>query len=156
MKKFFALLFLCLFIKSNVMAVTIPQGTLVVVQPAKLIDADKVRTGDKVLVSVTQPVKINGETVIKMGTEVNAKITKRKNNGILGIPGELDVWEFQIITPKSDTIRLSGIVSDNGEGRYWANVGWIFVFPLLFIKGNDGKIMQNTTYMLYTAEDVKL
>ncbi len=91
MKKFFALLFLCLFIKSNVMAVTIPQGTLVVVQPAKLIDADKVRTGDKVLFSVTQPVKINGETVIKMGTEVNAKITKRKNNGILGIPGELDV-----------------------------------------------------------------
>ena len=73
------------------MAVTIPQGTLVVVQPAKLIDADKVRTGDKVLFSVTQPVKINGETVIKMGTEVNAKITKRKNNGILGIPGELDV-----------------------------------------------------------------
>ena len=73
------------------MAVTIPQGTLVVVQPAKLIDADKVRTGDKVLFSVTQPVKINGETVIKMGTEVNAKITKRKNNGILGIPGEIDV-----------------------------------------------------------------
>ncbi len=73
------------------MAVTIPQGPLVVVQPAKLIDADKVRTGDKVLFSVTQPVKINGETVIKMGTEVNAKITKRKNNGILGIPGELDV-----------------------------------------------------------------
>ncbi len=76
----------------------------------------------------------------------------------MGIPGEIEVSEFQIITQNNKVINLSGIVQDKGDGRYWANAGWILwiTLPLIFVKGNDGKIFTNTTHMLYTVEDVNL
>lgn len=154
MKRFFAVLMLFMFVQSQLFAATIiPQGTLIVVQPQKLIDADDVRAGDTVKFSIIEPVKVNDNIVIKSGNEVIGRITKRKNNGILGIPGKLEIGEFYILTQNNELIRLTGSISDEGENRYWANVGWIFVFPLLFIKGNDGKIQSNSTYMLRTAED---
>lgn len=135
---------------------TIPQGTLVVVQPLKTIDADDVKVGENVKFRIVNPVKVNGEVVFPHGTEVDAKIIKRKNNGILGIPGEIVIGEFKIITQNNEIIHLSGIVSDSGDNRYWANVGWIFVWPLLFVKGNDGKVFSHTTHMLYVAEEYEI
>ena len=150
MKRLFIGLLITLLLQTQVFALNIPSGTPVVVQPKILIDADEVKEGDNVKFKVIQPVKVNDVIVISTGTEVDAKIIKRKNNGILGIPGNMEVGEFEIITPKNEIIRLTGTVSDAGENRYWANVGWIFVFPLLFIKGNDAKIPVNRTVILYT------
>lgn len=156
MKKIFCAFLIILTIQLQSFAISIPQGTLVVVQSQKIIDADDVKLGDTVKFSTVQPVKSNGKIIFNTGTEVFGKITTRKNNGILGILGELEISEFQIITQDNKILRLTGIISDKGENRYWANVGWIFVFPLLFIKGNDGKIFPSRTYMLYTAEDMDL
>ena len=81
---------------------------------------------------------------------------KKKNNGILGIPGELELGNFEMVASNNDIIRLRGTVVDKGEGRYWANVGWFFLFPILFVKGDDGKIPVNSTHRLYTVEDINL
>lgn len=150
MKNFITILFSLLLLQMPIFALSIPSGTPVVVKSQNLIDADEVKEGDNVKFTVIQPVKVNDEIIINTGTEVTAKIIKRKNNGILGIPGNIEIGEFNILTPENEIIRLTGTVTDAGEGRYWANVGWIFVFPLLFIKGNDAKIPVNRTYILYT------
>ncbi len=150
MKRFIIGLLTILLLQIQVFALNMPSGTPVVVKSQNLIDADEVKEGDNVKFTVIQPVKVNNEIVINTGTEVIAKIIKRKNNGILGIPGNIEIGEFNILTPENEIIRLTGIVTDAGEGRYWANVGWIFVFPLLFIKGNDAKIPVNRTFILYT------
>ena len=155
MKRFITGLLLLL-TQLQVCAATVPSNTLVVVQPQKLIDADNVKMGDNVIFMVSQPVKIEGKVVIPVGTEVKATVVKKKNNGILGIPGSIQIGEFQILTNDNKVLRLSGNIFDEGANRYWANVGWIFVFPLLFIKGNDGKIQPTLTHMLYTAEDINL
>ncbi len=156
MKKFITAVLLTFVLHLQVYSEVVPQGTLVVVQPQKIIDADDVKQGDTVKFNIIQPVKVNKEVVFKTGIEVSGKVTKKRNNGILGIPGEITISEFQIITQNNDIIRLTGTISDKGDNRYWANIGWFFVFPLLFIKGNDGKIFPNTTHMLYTAEDYSL
>ena len=156
MKKIFTLFLLGLFMQIQVYASTIPSGTLVVIQPQNMIDADEVRVGDTVSFVVVEPVKHDGQVIIKAGSEVLGTVTKRRNNSILGIPGELEVSDFKLKTQNGNMIRLRGAILDKADNRYWANIGWVFVFPLLFIKGNDGKIMQNTTHMLYTAEDINL
>lgn len=156
MKKILVSLLAILIIQAQALALTIPAGTLVVVQPNKTIDADDVKTGDNVKFVVSKQVKVNGKVVIKMGTEIDAKVVNRKNNGILGIPGEIEIGEFKLITADNDILLLNGGISDKGDGRYWANVGWFFMFPLLFIKGDDGKIKKHSTHMLYTAEDFNL
>ncbi len=156
MKKILSVIMLSLLLQSQIYAATIPEGTMVVVQPQKGIDADNVKTGDRVNFAVIHPVKVNNEVVIKSGREVTAEVVKKKNNGILGIPGELELGNFEMVASNNDIIRLRGTVVDKGEGRYWANVGWFFLFPILFVKGDDGKIPVNSTHRLYTVEDINL
>ena len=90
------------------------------------------------------------------GTEVIAQVVKKKNNFILGIPGEIQVNNFQILTSDNEIIRLRGSIIDKGDSKYWAHVGWFFLLPLLFVKGNDGKIPVNTSHTLYTMENIEL
>lgn len=153
MKKILSTLLVFTLLQLHAIAAVIPEGTIISVQPKRLIDADKVTEGAPVYFETTYPVKVNGKTVIKPGTEVSARVIKRKNNFILGIPGELEIGNFELRTSNSDVIPLKGTVLNEGEGRYWAHVGWFFLFPLLFIKGNDGKIPVSYSVNLYTIED---
>ena len=109
--------------------------------------------GQNVDFVVLDPVTINGTIVIKSGTHVTAQVTKKKNNCILGIPGEIQIGNFKLINSNNDVINLRGTIVDKGTNRAWANIGWIIVWPLLFIKGNDGKVPAGSYHILYTIGD---
>lgn len=156
MKKFISLVLCLSFICLQASAVVLPDGKAISVKPVQEIDADDLKQGETVRFEVAQPVKVKGETVIKQGTEVTAQIARLKNNFILGIPGEIELTNFQLITSDNEPIPLRGTVSDKGEGRYWAHIGWIFMFPLLFVKGGDGKIPATVQYTMYTMEEADL
>ena len=158
MKKILSIMFMALLLQMPLVAgaTTLQQGSVVVVQPQKLVDADDYKEGDTVKFLVLQPVKVNGEIVIKSGTEVLATVVKKKNNFIFGGPGEIQLDNFHIYTKDNEIIRLRGSVIDKGEGKYWAHIGWFFLFPILFVKGNDGKIQANTNHTLFTLEDINL
>ena len=156
MKKIIALITLCFFLNVQVQATTIPAGTSVIIQPQQEIDADDVRTGDTLSFTVVYPIKENGNVLIKSGTEVLGQVTKKRNNFIFGIPGKLEVGNFKIVKENGETINFRGTIIDKAENRYWANIGWVFLFPLLLIKGDDGKIPMTLTYSLYTINDIEL
>ena len=130
--------------------VFIPPGTAVVVYTENEIDADDVRAGQNLDFIVQESVIIDDITVIPSGTHVNAQVTKRKNNFILGIAGELQVGNFKIKAASDNMINLRGVIIDKGTNRAWCNIGWFFLFPLIFIKGNDGKIPAGTYQIVYT------
>ena len=155
MKKIFVCL-ICLLLQIPAFATTLPQGTPVTIQADREIDADRVKTGQTVNFTVVQPVRVNNTLLIKSGTEVTAQVVNKKNNFILGVPGELELNNFQIRNSDGNIIRLRGTILDQGEGKYWANIGWFFLFPILFVKGNDGKIPANIQHTLYTLEDITL
>lgn len=133
--------------------IRIPAGTAVTVYVEKEIDADDVREGQNVDFVVLDPFTINGLTVIKSGTHVTAQVVKKRNNCILGIPGEIQIGNFKLKNSDSGMINLRGTIIDKGTNRAWANIGWIIVWPLLLIKGNDGKIPAGSTHILYTIGD---
>lgn len=130
--------------------VFIPPGTAVVVYTENEIDADDVSAGQNLDFIVQESVIIDDITVIPSGTHVNAQVTKRKNNFILGIAGELQVGNFKIKAASDNIINLRGVIIDKGANRAWCNIGWFFLFPLIFIKGNDGKIPAGTYQIVYT------
>jgi hypothetical protein len=156
MKKIMSLFLLLTLVQAQVMAVTLPAGTPVHIKPIRTVDADKHKLGELVKFEVIVPVKVNEKTVIKPTTTVTGKVIKHKNNCIIGVPGHIEVGNFAIQTEKGKEIFLNGTIYDEGNNRYWSNVGWIFLFPLLLIKGDDGKIQMNTHHILYTLEDVNL
>ena len=128
----------------------IPPGTAVVVYTENEIDADDVKTGQNLDFIVQESVIIDDITVIPSGTHVTAQVTKRKNNFILGIAGEIEVGNFKIKAASDNMINLRGVIIDKGTNRAWCNIGWFFLFPLIFIKGNDGKIPAGTYQIVYT------
>jgi len=156
MKKTIAMLLLLFTTHVQTFANTLPAGTAVQVQPKTKIDADKVKEGELVDFIVTIPVKVDGKVVIKAGTAVVGQITKKKNNFIFGVPGEIEVGNFKIYEQENNVIPLHGLISDEGNNRYWAHIGWFFLFPILFVKGDDGKIPKNLNYVLYTVDDARL
>lgn len=156
MKKIIALFLLCALAQTQVLAVTLPAGTPVHIRPVNTIDADKDKLGDVVNFEVTIPVKVDNKTVIKPTTSVTGKVIKHKNNCLIGVPGHIEIGNLFIQTDNGKEIYLRGSVYNEGENRYWSNIGWFFMFPLLFIKGDDGKIQSNSNHILYTLEDVSL
>lgn len=158
MKKIFASL-ICTILILNYHALAIasiiemPAGTPVSLSFDKTLDADEIKEGDKVDLTVVEPVKINGFVAIKAGTPVTGEIVHLKNNGILGIPGEIKVGNIVLKTSQGDIIRFRGTIDDKGIRRGWANIGWILVWPLIFVKGDDAKIVSGSYRMMYTAGD---
>ena len=136
--------------------ILIPSGTPVAVYLENKIDADEISENDTIDFIVQDNVRINNKIVIKSGTNVTGQIIKKRNNFILGLPGEVQVGNFSLIAEDNQQIYLRGIMQNKGTGREWANIGWFFLFPLLFIKGDDGKIEAGRYQIMYTVNDVIL
>lgn len=134
--------------------IKIPAGTPITVYADTEIDADDVQVDENINFLVQDPVYINNKLVIKSGTLVVGQVVKLKNNSILGIPGEIQIGNFRI-SNNNQIINLRGNITDKGTNRAWVNVGWFFwvALPLLFVKGNDGKISAGTYQILYTIGD---
>ena len=126
-------------------AIKLPAGTPITVYVNEEIDADDVQVDENINFIVQDPVYINNKLVIKSGTLVVGQVVKLKNNSILGIPGEIQIGNFRI-SDSNQIINLRGNITNKGTNRAWVNVGWFFwvALPLLFVKGNDGKISAGT------------
>lgn len=133
--------------------IKIPAGTAITVYNAHEINADDIATGQTVNFIVDNTVNINGIDVIKAGTQATAEVTNKRNNFIFGIPGEIQVNNFRITNVSNKPINMSGSIIKKGNSRYWAHIGWIIVWPLLLVKGEDGIIPAGTRHTIYTIGD---
>lgn len=150
MKKILIVLFILIFAQANVQAVVLPTETEVTVRPSQAIDADRVKVGDTIKFQTVEDVIDNDKIVFQRGTEVLAKVKRKRNNFILGAPGEILIGDFELLANDGSKIRLSGSVANMGTARYWIILPGIFVTPLLLIKGNDAKLPITKVVTLYS------
>lgn len=136
--------------------IKLPAGTAITIRNKQEINADHVREGQIVDFIVDSPVTLNGLTVIKPNASVTAEVINKRNNFIFGIPGDLQVGNFKLTNLNNKSINLTGTISKKGTSRYWAHIGWLIVWPLLLVKGEDGKIPAGTRHTIYTMGDVYL
>lgn len=139
----------------SVSAAVLPEKTNIIVKPKKMINADHVKEGSTVYFETVHPVTINDEIVIKPGTKVTAKVNQKKNNFIFGIPGMIEVGSFELHMSHNVIVPLQGIIEQDGTSRRWVNWGLLFLPPMIFIKGEDGKIPTSHTIDLYTLEPIE-
>lgn len=142
-------------ITNNYQGIKIPAGTAVTVYNSHEINADDFATGQSVNFIVDNAVTVNGIEIIKSGTQATAEITNKRNNFIFGVPGEIQISNFKINNIGMKSLNLQGTFDKKGKSRYWSHFGWIpWVFPLLFVKGEDGIIREGTRYTVYTIGDI--
>jgi hypothetical protein len=60
--------------------ITLPKGTAISAAARQTLATDKNKVGDTFAASLTQPIQVNGKTVIPKGTQVTCRIVKVKKN----------------------------------------------------------------------------
>jgi hypothetical protein len=135
-------------------------GTVVPLKMAESITTKgkKLKVGQRVHLEVAEDVKINGVTVIPIGSPAIAEITDVRNKGMWGKSGKINA-QVLYVTVNGRNIRLSGQFDDKGVagGVGAAAVSAIVFLPAgFFMTGTSAKIDMGSPVKAFVDEDVPL
>jgi|WetSurMetagenome_2_1015567.scaffolds.fasta_scaffold05696_5 hypothetical protein len=127
--------------------------------PAKRTDSGKLQKGDTLSISLAEDYKVGEIVVVEAGAKGIAIVKEAVKASRPGKPGKL-VVSFVELSPKGSyksrdgsTIKLAGVVSDNGGGR--KILSYLFILGL-FIKGGQGEVDVAKPYEATVGETIVL
>jgi hypothetical protein len=118
----------------------------------------KLRVGNRFRLETSEPLLVNGVTVIPVGSPAVGEITDVRNKGMWGKSGHLTA-RLLYVTVNGRQIRLSGGFDDKGKA---GGVGAVAVSAVVFLPagffmtGTSAKIPQGTVVRAFIDEDVPL
>lgn len=135
-------------------------GTVVPLKMAESITTKgkKLKVGQRVHLEVAEDVKINGVTVIPIGSPAVAEITDVRNKGMWGKSGKINA-QVLYVTVNGRNIRLSGQFDDKGVagGVGAAAVSAVVFLPAgFFMTGTSAKMDIGSPVKAFVDEDVPL
>ncbi|MEA1070986.1 hypothetical protein [Sphingomonas sp. LY160] len=131
--------------------------------PLKLMEelttgGKKLRVGQRFRMETSEPVMVQGVTVIPVGSPAVGEITDVRNKGMWGKSGHLGA-RVLYVTVNGRQIRLSGAFDDKGKA---GGVGAVAVSALVFLPagffmtGTSAKVPLGTVVKGFVDEDVQL
>jgi hypothetical protein len=133
------------------------EGTPIHLQTREDLSSKDARKGDKVELTVAEPVIVNGVTVIPVGAPATGEISRARDNGLLGRSGKLEI-EVRQLSADGRIIPLRGQENAKGKGGTIGAVGAGIVFlPLaIVVKGKEAKIPAGSKVDMYVDQPVQL
>lgn len=115
------------------------------------------RVGQRFHMETSEPVIVQGVTVIPVGSPAMGEITDVKNKGMWGKSGHLGA-RILYVTVNGRQIRLSGAFDDKGVAGTAGVVGAVALVPVagFFVTGTSAKVPMGTIVKGFTDEDVPL
>jgi hypothetical protein len=131
------------------------EGTEVKLKFNDAISSKTAALDDPVSLTVTDPVEVDGRTVIHAGTHAVAYVSKVQHSGMLGKPGELSI-RLDSLKDNGTKVHLRGTKSREGDGKVGATVALTVLFgPIGLIKhGKNIEIGAGSPLTAYVADDV--
>lgn len=113
------------------------------------------RVGQRIDLETTDPISLNGQVVIPVGSHAVAELTNVRNKGMWGKSGAVGaklVW----VSVNGRQIRLSGTFDSRGKTGTGGVVGAVAVLPVagFFMTGTSARIKANTQVTGILDEDV--
>jgi hypothetical protein len=118
----------------------------------------QLRVGQRIHLTTSEPVVVNGVTVIPVGTPAEGEITDVRNKGMWGKSGHLAA-RILYLTVYGRQIRLSGNFDDKGVAGGWgaaAVSAFVFLPAGFFMTGTSAKVPAGTVVKSFVEEDVPL
>ncbi len=118
----------------------------------------RLRVGNRFRMETSEPVMVNGVTVIPAGTPAVGEITDVRNKGMWGRSGKLTA-RLLYLTVNGRQIRLSGGFDDKGVA---GGIGAVAVSAIVFapagffMTGTSARVPQGTVVRGFIDEDVPL
>ncbi len=115
------------------------------------------RVGQRFHLETSEPIIVQGVTVIPVGSPAMGEVTDVKNKGMWGKSGHLGA-RILYVTVNGRQIRLSGAFDDKGVAGTAGVVGAVAFVPIagFFVTGTSAKVPMGTIVKGFTDEDVPL
>jgi hypothetical protein len=142
---------------------TVPDGTRIRVRLDQTISSGTADQGQTVELSVTEPVKIGGQTVIPDGARVTGTITQAQEKRHMGRAGKLDFSIDRVRAADGEWIPLRYTLNKKSGGSHAVSTGvltataavvfWPAAPAFLLIKGKDVTINKGVVFDTFTDQD---
>jgi hypothetical protein len=135
--------------------VVLREGTEVKLKFNDSISSKTAALDDPVAMTVTDPVLVDGRTVIHPGTHAVAYLSKVQHSGMLGKPGKLSI-RLDSLKDSGTKVHLRGTKAREGDGKVGTTVVLTVLFgPIGLIKhGKNIEIGAGSPLTAYVSDDV--
>ena len=120
-------------------------------------EGKKLRVGYRFQMEVADPVTVNGQTVVPVGSPAIGEVTEVRNKGMWGKSGHLTANALYV-TVNGRQIRLTGTFDDKGVTGTAAVVAAVVLVPVVgfFTTGTSARIPVGAPIKAFIGEDVAL
>ncbi|MES2290280.1 MAG: hypothetical protein V4530_11145 [Pseudomonadota bacterium] len=120
-------------------------------------EGKKLRVGYRFQMEVAEPVMLDGQVVVPVGSPALGEITEVRNKGMWGKSGHLTA-SVLYLTANGRQIRLNGTFDDKGVTGTGAVVGAVLLVPVVgfFTTGTSARIPSGAPVKAFIGEDVPL
>jgi hypothetical protein len=134
--------------------IVIAEGTAVKVVTTAEITSKKAKPNDPVGFTVDEDVVINGQVVVRKGTEAVGSVVNAEKGGYMGKSGKLAIQVESTKTIDGQPLKLRAAKGKEGEDNTTSTMVLSFISPVfLFKKGGDAKVDPGTPITVYVAQE---
>lgn len=135
--------------------VRLSQGTAVSVRPPYDIRSDRAKTGDVLYFLVTQPVRVNGITLIQPGARARVTVTEARHAAGLGQRGRLTFAVDTVEATDGTLVHLRGAPDHKGDDNTALSVAGVLIFSVFFVflQGKEAVLKADKEVLAYVDED---
>lgn len=134
--------------------VNVPEGTTVALLFSKDISSKTAQRGDAISFTVEKDVTVDGQVIIKQGTEAKGSVIYAEKGGYLGRSGKLAIQVDSTFTADGQVITLRAAKGSEGDSAGRTTIALVYLIGPFgaFKKGGDTVFKQGTQLTVYTAE----
>ena len=150
--------------QAPIVATSAPVGTTMLragtAVPIRLLkglttEGKHLRAGDRFDIEVAEPVTLNGQTIIPVGSHGIGEVTSVRNKGMWGKSGNIEA-RLLYVRVGDRQVRITGTFNDKGVTGTGAVVGALVLIPVagFFMTGTSARIASGAQVTAYLDEDV--
>ena len=134
--------------------IVVSEGTAVKVITTSEITSKKAKPNDPVGFTVDEDVVINGQVVVRKGTEAVGSVVNAEKGGYMGKSGKLAIQVESTKTVDGQPLKLRAAKGKEGEDNTTSTMVLSFISPVfLFKKGGEAKVDPGTPITVYVAQE---
>ncbi|HSE31237.1 MAG TPA: DUF2846 domain-containing protein [Pyrinomonadaceae bacterium] len=135
--------------------IVVTEGTPLVVVTAHEVTSKLAKPNDTVKFTVNEDLVVNGQVVVRKGTEAVGSVVTAQKGGYMGNSGKLAIAVESTTTVDGQPLKLRAAKGREGNDKTTSTYALAtFISPLfLFKRGGDAKITTGMPITVYTAEE---
>lgn len=160
-----ALVSLCFSVSSNTLAIrtrahqdpiVLAEGTPIKVVTTTEINSKDAKPNDRVDFTVTEDVTVDGQVLVRLGTQAVGSVVTAQKGGYMGKSGKLAVQVETTQTVDGQTLKLRAAKGREGDDKTNSTLALSMISPFfLFKKGGEAKIEAGTPVTVYVGQELR-